>query len=636
MSKSSRHRQPRMRAATAALVASLSAPLVLAACADERSVPADQPDSMAPFDLVIRDGLTLAAVADAIVEIRGRGTWTADQNGRIRSGDPGSPSTAIGDGRPPPRAAFTSVPWLTVRAPGYLTSTREDDPPSPFDSLGSRGIDVGNQVVIRLYPAVADERTVARALEGRTDARALRDDPADSAMREDVRAFLRGELDEGALLAASDGSSLRSRSDPADAADVAGRVTALAAPPATIRVWRRSIDGASESCSGRIDVIDLEDYIKGVLPHEWIPSWHDESLKAGAVAIRTYAWNWIARGGKYDCADLDDTTRSQVYADDRTERASAAVDATAHQGIVRGDSLVSGEYSAEHGSPTADGIDDALCVGQARYGHGRGMCQWGSQRWANDGRDYRWIAEHYFPGSAVEGGEPATPAWAAEVVALDYPTELVAGADAQAWIDLRNTGSATWTTADTALVTTMPSGRPGRLHHEGDWLATDRPTDVDSDTAPGEVGRFGFAIRAPAVTTVTAVEETLGLVHGSEPFGPPSLRIEVLVTPGVGSPPTCEEEICDPPPDGSDGGLLDGRRRPTAAAVHNLEGGCSLVPSSWSVPAPNRRASNPGHAGRHGSTRPVQGMPLGLLAIAAIVAGRRRKDRPRRRLRELG
>ncbi len=40
-------------------------------------------------------------------------------------------------------------------------------------------------------------------------------------------------------------------------------------------------------------------------------------LKAGAVAIRTYAWYWVNAGGKYDCADIDDTTASQVYKDAR-------------------------------------------------------------------------------------------------------------------------------------------------------------------------------------------------------------------------------------------------------------------------------------------------------------------------------
>src|SRR5262245_54761216 len=64
--------------------------------------------------------------------------------------------------------------------------------------------------------------------------------------------------------------------------------------PQTIRVWRRGVDGSSASCSGRVDVIPFERYVAGVLPHEWIRSWHEQSLRAGAVAIRTYAAWWVA------------------------------------------------------------------------------------------------------------------------------------------------------------------------------------------------------------------------------------------------------------------------------------------------------------------------------------------------------
>jgi len=35
------------------------------------------------------------------------------------------------------------------------------------------------------------------------------------------------------------------------------------------------------------------------------------------------------------------------------------------------------------------------------YGHGVGMCQWGARRQAEDGRAYREILDHYFPGAAL-------------------------------------------------------------------------------------------------------------------------------------------------------------------------------------------------------------------------------------------
>jgi hypothetical protein len=173
-------------------------------------------------------------------------------------------------------------------------------------------------------------------------------------------------------------------------------------PPATIRVWRRGIDKSTASCSGRVDVIPFEKYVKGVLPHEWIRSWHTESLKAGAIAIRTYAANWVRAGGKYTCADLDDTTASQVYKDDFFAVTNSAVDATANTFVMKNGAPVFAEYSAENGHPTAWNISDPLCAGKTRFGHGRGTCQWGSQRWASQsGKSHTWILEHYYPGSAV-------------------------------------------------------------------------------------------------------------------------------------------------------------------------------------------------------------------------------------------
>ncbi len=173
-------------------------------------------------------------------------------------------------------------------------------------------------------------------------------------------------------------------------------------PPATIRVWRRGLDGSTASCSGRVDVIPFEKYVKGVLPHEWIRSWHAESLRAGAIAIRTYAANWVAHGGKYSCADLDDTTASQVYKDDFYTATNNAVDSTANTYVMKNGAPVFAEYSAENGNPTATGISDPPCAGHARYGHGRGTCQWGSQRWASQsGKNHTWIVQHYYPGATV-------------------------------------------------------------------------------------------------------------------------------------------------------------------------------------------------------------------------------------------
>ena len=190
-------------------------------------------------------------------------------------------------------------------------------------------------------------------------------------------------------------------------------------PPTTIRIWRRGIDHSTASCSGRVDVIPFEKYVKGVLPHEWIRSWHVESLRAGAIAIRTYAASWVRQGGKYTCADLDDTTASQVYKDEFFANTDAAVTSTANLYVMKNGVPINAEYSAENSNPTATGVSDPLCAGKTRFGHGRGTCQWGSQRWASQsGKSATWIIEHYYPGSTVVnvGGTPPPPPSTAIIV----------------------------------------------------------------------------------------------------------------------------------------------------------------------------------------------------------------------------
>lgn len=65
-----------------------------------------------------------------------------------------------------------------------------------------------------------------------------------------------------------------------------------------------------------VNVVEMEDYIQGVLPHEMSPSWPENALKAQAVAARTYALHHILRAMEKNLSrpfDVDNTTRFQVY-----------------------------------------------------------------------------------------------------------------------------------------------------------------------------------------------------------------------------------------------------------------------------------------------------------------------------------
>jgi stage II sporulation protein D len=61
-----------------------------------------------------------------------------------------------------------------------------------------------------------------------------------------------------------------------------------------------------------INYIDLEEYIKGVLPNEISPKWPIEVVKAQAIAARTFAYSDLMKS-KGEFYDLTDNTFSQVY-----------------------------------------------------------------------------------------------------------------------------------------------------------------------------------------------------------------------------------------------------------------------------------------------------------------------------------
>lgn len=81
-----------------------------------------------------------------------------------------------------------------------------------------------------------------------------------------------------------------------------------------------------------INAVPLEGYVKGVVANEVPSSWHRQTLRAQAVAARSYGIA-TSRSGDFDhYAD----TRSQVYGGRRSEtkRTNRAVDGTRHQ-VVR-------------------------------------------------------------------------------------------------------------------------------------------------------------------------------------------------------------------------------------------------------------------------------------------------------------
>jgi len=94
--------------------------------------------------------------------------------------------------------------------------------------------------------------------------------------------------------------------------------------PQTIEVRVTGLGICEPNMKYKTETVDLKEYVKGVLPNEWIRTWHSESLKAGAVVVKSYAVSmYLGQGFVWDC------NWNQVYnPDKRTPETDKAVDDT--------------------------------------------------------------------------------------------------------------------------------------------------------------------------------------------------------------------------------------------------------------------------------------------------------------------
>jgi stage II sporulation protein D len=102
-----------------------------------------------------------------------------------------------------------------------------------------------------------------------------------------------------------------------------------------------------------VNVVGLDDYVKGVVPGEMPSSWSPAALEAQAVAARSYALATDAGGPVFD--QYPDT-RSQVYkgADGEMSSSNAAVDSTAGQVLRYQGRIVTAYFFSTSGGHTED------------------------------------------------------------------------------------------------------------------------------------------------------------------------------------------------------------------------------------------------------------------------------------------
>ncbi len=281
----------------------------------------------------------------------------------------------------------------------------------------------------------------------------------------------RGRLALGAATAFASGAA---------AADTQVSTAATAAPsatltpPATIKVARRFPANDPNGVIVAVDTVDFRTYCVRVLSHEWAPpgAFSDEALRAGALAVKDYAWYWATHPTKLPDvaawgADVDDTTNYQEYMDwDYGQRYWDAVNSTWGTTMTRdGQIFQSSYYAGVYSGAATDGNH---------------MTQWGSQYWAAQGKDHldprlllsggavhrrrrRHDRDERRRGERVRGALDRSRRSAGSCESLDVigpvqlsPGPYVRGATLKANFTLRNDGAQTGTWAIVTLVARGP------------------------------------------------------------------------------------------------------------------------------------------------------------------------------------
>jgi len=160
--------------------------------------------------------------------------------------------------------------------------------------------------------------------------------------------------------------------------------------PATIRVRVTGWPHCDTSRPYTVQTIDFRTYLQHVLPNEWNPSWSANSLRAGAMAAKMYAWYWVAVGGKWPDADVYDSTCDQVYNPSIAyTNSNTAIDYTWDWRLMRGNSFVITYYRAYY--------SQCLDAGLA----GDCMGQWDSKWMSDGGSTWDQILSYFYTGSSL-------------------------------------------------------------------------------------------------------------------------------------------------------------------------------------------------------------------------------------------
>lgn len=160
-----------------------------------------------------------------------------------------------------------------------------------------------------------------------------------------------------------------------------------------------------------INHVDVEDYIRGVVPSEMPSSWAFEAHKAQAIAARSYALANIGKRASHGY-DLKDTPEDQAYGGASAEaaRTNKAVEDTKGIVLIYNLKIIPAYYSASAGGQTSSSADvwmrnlpylksvPSFDENIKRNGHGVGMSQHGANNLAKNGYNAYQILQYFYKG----------------------------------------------------------------------------------------------------------------------------------------------------------------------------------------------------------------------------------------------
>src|SRR5690606_5619912 len=108
-----------------------------------------------------------------------------------------------------------------------------------------------------------------------------------------------------------------------------------------------------------INHVDLETYLRGVVPKESVASWPVEALKAQALAARSYAYYHFLTAPRNRAYHVDDTARFQVYAgiSGSDARTDVAVEQTRGEILTHDGKVIVPYFHADSGGRTDSSLN---------------------------------------------------------------------------------------------------------------------------------------------------------------------------------------------------------------------------------------------------------------------------------------